>query len=455
MTDSAQYRDTLNQAKFSTLDRSAATGDAKSFVSELTDLTLAHEAGFHPRKRARRQKDAESFTLAIGALAADLIKHSGNEASQGFMYRPADKDELAQTLVSTDNFTKLRNYWIKMELIEESGFTNFRASMNPDDPQQTYRKARRFRAKPRLLELAQRFQITSNNITEHFERSHKHARVIQVRATKDGSYLYPQRAKLLKPKGPRFEERRREVEALNVFLTQHQFSLSDKPMLRRIFSCGDRKGFDYNLGGRFYCASDDDWTQKPKSERRSILIDGEPTCEVDVSASQLAILYSLQGEVLNYDADPYQVSDLPREVVKGIVVAAIGRGELPKRWPRSFDNKFIAHHGYHPRDRYKLKQVVGNVVQKHPILNYLEPGKLDWAVLQYEEAECFLLTMQRLSERFGVPFLPVHDSLIVKQRHQDIAISVLEEVYNERLGFVPRVKSSSDIGNQVMAIGVP
>ncbi len=438
-----ELRETLNQARFATLDRSTTTEAAKNFVSNLIDQTFAHEEAQHPaRIRARKQKDLDNFKLAVGAMAADLIKHSANDAANGYMYRPADKDELAQTLVSSDALTKLRKYWIGMGLMEETGFVHSRACFEVDDQTQTYRKARRFRATSRLLEMAQNYQLTAANISEHFERSHRHANVLQVRGSKGSNYAIPERGKLIKQAGTKFQERRAEVESLNRHLACHRFNLSDQPMLRRIFNCGDREGFDFNLGGRFYCASDDDWMQMPKEERRAILIDGEPTCEIDVSASQLSILYALQDKTLTYDRDPYQIAGIPREVTKRIVVASIGRGKFPSRWPRSFDEKFVAKHGYHPRDRYKLKDVVKKVSRRHPVLHCLEPNQLDWADLQYEEAECFLLVMQRLFERFGVPSLPVHDSLIVPQRDQSVAIAVLQEVYNERFGFVPQIKSS-------------
>ncbi len=435
-------RNMLNRARFATLDRSAATEAARKLVVELTDRTLSHEAQHQPRKRARRRTDMDNFKLAIGALAADLIKHSANKEANGYMYRPADKDELAQTLVSSDALTKLRAYWLGMGLMQQTGYTHFRASIKPHDRTQTYRKARRMRATTHFLELAQSFQVTANNISDHFERSHKHANVLQVRGAKGSNYSYPERGELIKQSGPKFRQRRFEVESLNRHLATHEFNLSDTPMLRRIFNCGDRKGFDFNLGGRFYCASDDDWMQMPKGKRRTILIDGEPTYEIDVSASQLSILYAIKDEALSYDPDPYQIDGIPREVTKRIIVASIGRGMAPSRWPRSFNEDFVAEHGYHPRDRYKLKDVVSSILARHPILSCLEPNKLDWAVLQYEEAECFLTAMQRLSELHDIPSLPVHDSLIVRQRDHELALTVLGDAYEERLGFIPQVKTS-------------
>ncbi len=73
-----------------------------------------------------------------------------------------------------------------------------------------------------------------------------------------------------------------------------------------------------------------------------------------------------------FQRNPYQIGGIPREVTKRIVVASIGRGKPPSRWPRSFNDDFIAEHGYHPRDRYKLKDVVSSILARHPVLSNLE-----------------------------------------------------------------------------------
>lgn len=122
-TDPDAIRDIYNAASFATADHTCNSEEAEAFVAELKAMTLAYEARNHPRGRARRKTDDEAFKMAIAAFAADLVRHSSNEASYGFMYRPADREELAQTLVSSDALTKLRTYWIPLGLLEESGFT--------------------------------------------------------------------------------------------------------------------------------------------------------------------------------------------------------------------------------------------------------------------------------------------------------------------------------------------
>ncbi|MDP5220040.1 hypothetical protein Q5Y75_22785 [Ruegeria sp. 2205SS24-7] len=233
-------------------------------------------------------------------------------------------------------------------------------------------------------------------------------------------------------------------------MAKHEYNLSDIPMVRRVFNCGDRPGFDFNLGGRFYCASDDNWMEMPKEKRANIRIDGEETTEIDVRASHLSILCSMFGEPLNRDIDPYAVEGIHRDIVKKIVVTAIGSGKLPTQWPKGFKEDFKARHGWAPERRSKLKDITEVISKKHPVLSKLRKGELDWANLQFEEAECFLAAMSRLHDERKAPSLPVHDSLIVRVCDAGYAANFLRDAYEDRLGFRPHVDiQSATFGNLV------
>ena len=77
---------------------------------------------------------------------------------------------------------------------------------------------------------------------------------------------------------------------------------------------------------------------------------------------------------------------------------------------------------------------------KHPILDEVRHAELDWAKLQFEESECFMVALTRLGQQYDVPALPIFDSLIVPQRHKEIALSVLREAYEDRFGFTPEIR---------------
>ena len=74
------------------------------------------------------------------------------------------------------------------------------------------------------------------------------------------------------------------------------------------------------------------------------------------------------------------------------------------------------------------------------MLSRIKYGDLDWAKLQFEESECFIECLLELGREHGVTGLPIHDSLIVAQRHQELAERCLKEAYRRRLGYIPVVR---------------
>ncbi|ARE81785.1 hypothetical protein ROSMUCSMR3_00277 [Roseovarius mucosus] len=434
-------RDVLNKAKMANFNRAAKTAPAKNWVDWLVRQTLAYEAAHDPRKRVRQRKAHDGFEAAIGALGADLLRAYGHEEAEGFMYRPMHREELADTFVTSDSFDKLIKFWGGLGWLEMTGHINSTDDWEGQDIP-GYSKVRRYRATASFVASAQEFQLTPDTMTDNFEISHKHADLVQVRKTSRRAYGQKTSGQRVRPKGPKVADQKRLMQRLNQGLLAHTYSLKEPPMMRRLFNCADRAGFDFNLGGRFYCISSDNWMDMPKPERKKIMIDGETTSEIDVSASHLFILYALHGEHLDYGSDPYRVADYPREVIKQIVVSMIGAGKVPERWPKDFNAAYKEEHGHLPNDDYKLKDVVTAILRKHPILKKLKKDKLDWANLQFEESECFLSTMLELHELYDVTSLPIHDSLIVRQSDKTMAERVLGQAYKFRFGHVPKIKTA-------------
>ncbi|MGJ8547245.1 MAG: hypothetical protein ACSHWZ_17505 [Sulfitobacter sp.] len=434
-------KDVLNNAKMASFNRLPTTQRAMHWLGALVQETLDHENLNAPRKRQRRAKDLQAFSEAVSAFAADLLLHSGNALSEGFMYRPFDRAKLAETFVSGTNFESLVTYWNAMGLLEITPFiitkTDFLAA-----EVKGYAKVRRFRATERFLEQAQEWSLSSDSVVSNFTTSLRRTELVQLAGTKKTENGQAKKADLVQGGGPKFQAEVSRVRMLNGLMRGYRYSLSDIPMVRRLFHCAERPDFDYNLGGRLYCASQDDWMTMSKQERSHITIEGQPTCEVDVSASHLSILYALLDEKVP-NGDLYAGLAYPRHVVKGVLVSALGSGKLPTRWPRGFSQKYYEDTGHKPGRDYKLKTLVQDLTALHPVLNKLEPGKLDWANLQFEEAECFLSAMFELHQTHKVPSLPVHDSLIVQRQHREIAKKVLSRSYLDRLGFVPRISDKT------------
>lgn len=431
-------RDVLNAAQMAGFDRSAVSSEAKAWVDYLYSTTLGYERAHKPRKRGRRARDASVFRLACGALGHDLVRHSVNEDALGFLYRPLNRVELSNTPVSSDNFEKLIPCWVGLGWLEHTGFINAFDDFEGKKSGGGYSKVRRYRATDAFLQDAQRHGIDAEKIKDHFELSHRHADIIQLRNKKTNRSALGPKAQRVRMDGPKVQACKERIEKLNYRLLDYEYSLSHPPSVRRLFNCADRSGFDFDLGGRLYCISDDNWMEMSQENRAMIEIDGMRTAEIDVGASHLTILYGLCKVEPENIGSAYVIGDYPRDLVKKLIVTCLGKGRLPTRWPKGLNEEFEAEHGWSPKKRYKLKDVVADILLRHPVLANLEPDVLDWANLQYEESECFISTMERLFDH-KVASLPVHDSLIVKCTEVGRAFYMLEHAYKDRFGITPSI----------------
>lgn len=433
-------KEQLNAAKMAEFIWAPKTEVAKCFLSELERRTIDFETDFEPRDRKRRAADTESFRRAIGAFAADLLCHYSNQEAAGFMYRPASREEFADTLVSSRSFEQLVRFWQALGLIEATGAIQVKHTFDGYEiAGDYYVKARRFRATDKLISLAALFSITPENIKEHFEEDMTLVRVVIVRAEKKhvGGKKVPSRN--IRPSGSRYEAEVNRIKAINNHLRTAGFDLMDPPRVYRLFNRGDSKGFDFNMGGRLYCGSQHNWQEMSSEERSKITCRGERIVEIDVRASHLFILYASQKQPWLSDEDPYHIPGIAREVVKGLIVATTGKGELPSRWPIEMNRKYKAQHGRALSKIYRLGDVIGKLKAKHPILETIKKGQMDWARLQFEESECFVQTMLELGNLFEVGSLPVHDSLIVAERHSELVQYILGQAYQRRFGARPTI----------------
>ena len=113
-------KDILDCARFASFSLKPIGDKCERWVAALCKHTIAFESRAEPRGRKRTHKASESFSRAVGAFACDLIKHSNNAEAQGFMYRPADREWLGDTLVSSVNFDILLRWWNNMGWVEVS-----------------------------------------------------------------------------------------------------------------------------------------------------------------------------------------------------------------------------------------------------------------------------------------------------------------------------------------------
>jgi len=433
-------RDHLEAARMAEFVFVPKSDAARALVAHLTAITLDHEATAKPRKRKRQAEAQRSFTKAVAAFAADLIHHARFQEAEGFFYRSSNREQLAQTFVSTDNFDQLRGLWPEMGLMEVSSFFWVRETWEGAATGTGYGKASRYRATAELLSLAEGFGITPDTLKDHFQKETGRLSPVTVRSEVDDKYGKGSTPTNLRRAGPKYDAEVQRVRGINTILAEGGFDLTETPQVYRLFNRGNFPNFDFNMGGRLYCCSEDDWQQRSKEDRAKITCRGESTVELDVRSSHLFILYALHDLELAPEDDPYSLPGVEREVVKGLFVAITGKGSKPTRFPSQLSTDYLKRTGRKIGAVYKLGRVLEALIAKHPVLKRIEKGAMDWARLQYEESECFMECLSRLGRDHGVAALPVFDSLIVAKQHQDVALTCLVEAYGNRFGCLPEVR---------------
>lgn len=239
-----------------------------------------------------------------------------------------------------------------------------------------------------------------------------------------------------------------DLEAHNDFMRALGIDGIDFVGLRRLFNEGELEDRRWRSGGRFYSIVTNGigtrYENMTAEDRgRDIKIGGNPVAEVDMSASQLRLLYALRdtplpvglGEKL-YALPGHSEED--RGAVKLIVAQALGKGKgRSKTWGKD------AEKGYRKRtggrslaEDFDFAQYQEATLKAHPILETLgDPDVPASLQLQYVESEVIRRAMADLRKQ-GIGSLPVHDSLIVPAHCQEQAERALQDAFKVQVGLV-------------------
>lgn len=201
----------------------------------------------------------------------------------------------------------------------------------------------------------------------------------------------------------------------------------EKTELYRVFNNGS-----FEQGGRFYGGW---WQHAKKHLRRCVTIDGQPTVEADFKGLHPAILFAKNG--LPIPPDPYAFvpgiaeNDTLREHAKTTFLALLNADGGTKE-PRNFDSYA---HGL------TAKEFRRRVKNAFPML----PGIFGTGIglyLQREDSDMAEQIMLHFADQ-GVPVLPVHDSFIIAAQHKDELVRVMQAVFHDRYGQMPKVTLKS------------
>jgi len=226
------------------------------------------------------------------------------------------------------------------------------------------------------------------------------------------------------------------------------------PWLYRIFN----ESLDY--GGRFHAP----YQHLPSETRRLILIDGEPTVELDYKAIHFNIMYAWEG--VPFVGDPYQVEGYERKTIKAVSVrfvnvdniasfqACITRSGNPEvieahrdYIQRRAEHDALRANGHWEKPPFKPKclegfiqgippgtqgeDVIAQLCFKHMIIqHHFGRPKIGVTLQRWDSA----IMARALDILEGVPTLPVHDSIRCRASDQEQVKEAMLQAYYDEMG---------------------
>jgi hypothetical protein len=320
----------------------------------------------------------------------------------------------------------------------------------------------KFRATPRLLRLAADLGASWQDAWRHFGWDSEGAPDVPRKELVILRSL--DRSALPLPNTTEASRLIEEVSAFNSFIRDFRVTYGPEddlrdiaPQFQRIFT------EDLALHGRWYAVGggyqglparlrNPAVSERSRAYRRgSLRIEGKPCIELDVRASHLTIIHGLAGVSLPSGGDPYAVvAGVPREVGKAWVASRIGQGKAPSRWsPEAVDD--LRDQGI-DLTRYSVPDVRKGMLEAMPFLGRGLPQllgipqrpQLSSHVLMGIEGRALTRAMMALMDE-GIPALPLHDALIVRERDAVRSREALIAGYVEEAGVVPVVREKRSL----------
>jgi hypothetical protein len=427
----------LRVAPMATLNAKVRSENAKRLTAYLANELTSWEAAASRRKH-KRQGRLEKLRAAVGSFVADLLGARNHTEANGWTWRSLSKSGFTGQTVSFRNFDAVVSAWVSCGLVERIAGFKEPVVFDPGDQLRVRGKASRFRATPKLIGICAEYGITPLNASEHFAyRPPEHP--LRLNASSRTVALWKEPGKPMRfartEETARLEE---PIKELNAFIAQHVISGAMHRWFHRTFNMGDEQDFAWNKGGRLYSDGKGSYQNIPRPERLKITIDGESVCEIDIRASYLTILHALHHVPFEVSTkvDPYQISGIPRNVVKAWCTVRFGTKGARTRWPADAIEKYTEDNAGADLRKFKIRDVEREFCRKFPLMGRWGDLKETWADLMWLESEAVVSTVILLMHS-GVPSLPVHDSLIVPASAEAMASDILSNNYNHVCGVIP------------------
>lgn len=418
------YQD-LKQARYMDLRMIPIGSLAEHYLKQMIALIEGNEQ----RTRKRRLTDQERFKYAVQLIVSDLLGNY-SKANHKWSYINLRAGSFSHSKVGYKTFVHIVDVLNHLEFIQVVKGGN---NKSPFAVGSAWAPglATRMRPTKRMIDHAAAEGIDTENPRSHFR---KRPSLSEVRLKSSSKRLHQHKLggrNLQFPHDEQAKHIKQQLFNINRFLVEQEYSGMRFYGLRRIFNEGDRPDFKWNLGGRLYAVdSDGNYQMLKKAERAKIIVNGEPTVELDVNASYLRILHGLRGIYLRPCDDIYDVKGLDRRVTKAWIAATLGHTGFHRRWPpRAISELEKQYVKLGPQLSYPRVQEL--VLEHFSVLRDWPESNIRWSRLMFEESESMLEVMERLQAE-GIPSLPVHDSLIVPKSNGKRAHDTMMEVFERR-----------------------
>jgi len=231
--------------------------------------------------------------------------------------------------------------------------------------------------------------------------------------------------------------KRSQLDRINHGIAKARIELPDGTVLRgplcRIFNNGC-----WTHGGRFYGG---DWESLPKGVRKQIQIDGQPTVERDYSSLHVRMLYMSEAGI-DYRDEPYVIPGYEwidaRGAFKKILLACVCAKSRTAA-VRAILRDRQEHPEDYPAD-LNVKAAVDAFLSAHAPIRHCFFDPTLGVRLQNDDAAIANRVLLDL-ERQGIVALPIHDSFIVAEQHEQQLRSAMAKAYGEVVGGEPLIHS--------------
>lgn len=205
----------------------------------------------------------------------------------------------------------------------------------------------------------------------------------------------------------------------------------------------------FEQGGRFQGG----WVNRPKKERFSFTIDGQPIIQVDVKACFFFLVHALKNVNQPLPCDPYEPLQsfkgfkISRDAVKAMVSKFLSHGSLksfPQTHKKDENGNTINFRDYHSLPKgFTAKDFETHLFATYPWIRGVDQRAGE---LMYMESSIMEEVLLRLVEK-GIPAYPLHYCLIGKATDEAVLVEVLQEVFEDKLGKIPYLEVEYSLHN--------